>query len=149
MSDHVEIQITCGTDAEADVIALALVERRLAACVQRLPIRSTYRWRGTVERDDEVLLLVKTRRDRYDAVERAATRIQVMLGHKKLETTTVYAHVATEVLREVVSPLESATSALPGKRSMGMAAGFPASRSAASATGSRAIEVQSTRRSWD
>lgn len=32
--------------------------------------------------------------------------IQVMLGHKKLETTTVYAHVATEVLREVVSPLE-------------------------------------------
>jgi site-specific recombinase XerD len=29
-----------------------------------------------------------------------------MLGHKKLETTTVYAHVATEVLREVVSPLE-------------------------------------------
>lgn len=32
--------------------------------------------------------------------------IQVMLGHKKLETTTVYTHVATEVLREVVSPLE-------------------------------------------
>ena len=32
--------------------------------------------------------------------------IQVLLGHKKLETTTVYAHVATEVLREVVSPLE-------------------------------------------
>ena len=33
--------------------------------------------------------------------------IQVMLGHKKLETTTVYTHVATEILREVVSPLES------------------------------------------
>jgi site-specific recombinase XerD len=32
--------------------------------------------------------------------------IQVMLGHKKIETTTAYAHVATEVLREVVSPLE-------------------------------------------
>jgi integrase/recombinase XerD len=32
--------------------------------------------------------------------------IQVLLGHKKIETTTVYAHVATEVLREVVSPLE-------------------------------------------
>jgi integrase/recombinase XerD len=29
-----------------------------------------------------------------------------MLGHKKLETTSVYTHVATEVLREVVSPLE-------------------------------------------
>ncbi|BEP64668.1 hypothetical protein GmRootV213_52220 (plasmid) [Variovorax sp. V213] len=32
--------------------------------------------------------------------------IQVMPGHKKLETTSVYTHVATEVLREVVSPLE-------------------------------------------
>ncbi len=32
--------------------------------------------------------------------------IQVMLGHKKLETTSIYTHVATELLREVVSPLE-------------------------------------------
>ena len=33
--------------------------------------------------------------------------IQVMLGHKKLETTSIYTHVATEILREVVSPLEA------------------------------------------
>jgi site-specific recombinase XerD len=32
--------------------------------------------------------------------------IQVLLGHKKLETTALYAHVATDVLREVISPLE-------------------------------------------
>jgi site-specific recombinase XerD len=32
--------------------------------------------------------------------------IQVLLGHKKLETTSMYAQVATEILREVVSPLE-------------------------------------------
>ena len=33
--------------------------------------------------------------------------IQVLLGHKKLETTALYAHVATDVLREVVSPIET------------------------------------------
>ena len=33
--------------------------------------------------------------------------IQVLLGHKKIDTTTVYTHVATELLREVVSPIES------------------------------------------
>jgi site-specific recombinase XerD len=33
--------------------------------------------------------------------------IQVMLGHKKLETTALYTQVATEVLKEVINPLET------------------------------------------
>ncbi|NNE11894.1 MAG: divalent-cation tolerance protein CutA [Ilumatobacter sp.] len=64
----VEMQITCGSEAEATTIADALVERRLAACVQALPIRSTYRWQGAIERDDELLLLVKTVAARIDDV---------------------------------------------------------------------------------
>ena len=40
--------------------------------------------------------------------------IQVLLGHKKLETTALYAQVATDVLREVVSPLESLRAQPPG-----------------------------------
>lgn len=68
MGAHVEIQITCGSADEADRIADALVERRLAACVQQLPIRSTYRWDGAIHHDDEILLLVKTRAGRFDDV---------------------------------------------------------------------------------
>ena len=39
------------------------------------------------------------------------TLIQVLLGHKKLETTALYAQVATDILREAVSPLEKLNSA--------------------------------------
>ena len=68
MGEHVEIQITCGSVGEADRIADALVEQRCAACVQQIPIRSTYRWDGAIQHDDEILLLVKTRAARFDDV---------------------------------------------------------------------------------
>lgn len=68
MSEPIEIQITCGTADEAAGLAAALVERRLAACVQQLPIRSTYRWDGELQCDDEILLLVKTTTARFDDV---------------------------------------------------------------------------------
>jgi Uncharacterized protein involved in tolerance to divalent cations len=75
VSEHVEIQVTCGSVDEADRIADALVERRLAACVQQLPIRSTYRWDGEVQHDDEILLLVKTRAARFDDVAAAVREL--------------------------------------------------------------------------
>jgi len=67
-TDVVEVQITCGSEDEAAMLAGALVEARHAACVQQLPIRSTYRWDGAIQRDDEILLLVKTTAARLDSV---------------------------------------------------------------------------------
>jgi periplasmic divalent cation tolerance protein len=56
---------TCPDTDTAQRIADALVEERLAACVNLLPgVRSTYRWQGQVERAEEVLLLAKTTRER-------------------------------------------------------------------------------------
>lgn len=53
--------LTTLPDAEsARALAEELVRRRLAACVQELPIRSTYRWKGEVEVAEERLLLLKT-----------------------------------------------------------------------------------------
>lgn len=63
---------TCPDDDRARSIASALVERRLAACVNvTAPATSVYRWDGRVETAAEVLLLIKTTRDRYPALERA------------------------------------------------------------------------------
>jgi len=56
--------------AESALLARTVVEERLAACVNRVPIASTYRWQGAVEDDDESLLIVKTSNDRVDALEK-------------------------------------------------------------------------------
>ena len=67
MPDHVVVFITVGSSEEADSIAQALVQERLAACVNVLSsITSTYRWQGQVQRDEELLLVVKTRRELFD-----------------------------------------------------------------------------------
>ena len=59
--------ITAPADA-AEKLAIALVEERLAACVNRIDCRSTYRWEGEVVAESEVILLAKTTPERYDAL---------------------------------------------------------------------------------
>jgi len=57
---------TVGSREEADEIAQALVQERLAACVNVVAdCSSTYRWQGAVEQADETMLLIKTTRNRY------------------------------------------------------------------------------------
>ena len=63
------IQTSCPDAASAERIAKTLVEEGLAACVSRIPgVVSTYRWQGAIQVDGEELLLIKTMRDRKDAV---------------------------------------------------------------------------------
>ena len=63
---------TCGSKEEGEKIAHALVERRLAACVNIVPaIESLYRWQGKVESATEWLLLIKTTAGRFEAVREA------------------------------------------------------------------------------
>jgi periplasmic divalent cation tolerance protein len=64
------VYITAPSEA-APALARTLVEERLAACVNRVPCRSTYRWDDDVLEDDEEVLLAKTTDERYaDLVER-------------------------------------------------------------------------------
>ena len=54
---------------EAERIGRQMVEERLAACINILgPCRSVYRWQGAIETADEVPAVLKTTRDRADAL---------------------------------------------------------------------------------
>jgi len=62
---------TCPDEASAGRIAIALVEENLAACVNQIPgVVSTYRWEGKVQRDTEVLLVIKTLASQIENVQR-------------------------------------------------------------------------------
>lgn len=64
------VMTTTDSEAAAEALAAGLVEARLAACVQIVPIKSIYRWRGEVQREGEWLLLVKTASARFGEIER-------------------------------------------------------------------------------
>jgi periplasmic divalent cation tolerance protein len=74
VKDFIVVYVTAGSPAEGDRLARALVEERLAACVNRVaPVQSIYRWQGKVEQSEEELLIIKTRKALFIALE---TRIR-------------------------------------------------------------------------
>jgi periplasmic divalent cation tolerance protein len=61
MTDKIVVMTACEARGDADKIASSLVEMRLAACVNILAgATSVYRWKGSVERAAEIVLLIKT-----------------------------------------------------------------------------------------
>jgi periplasmic divalent cation tolerance protein len=68
-SDYVVILTTLPADADGLAFGRALVDERLAACVNLLaPMESVYRWEGRVEKESERQLVIKTSRDRVIAL---------------------------------------------------------------------------------
>jgi len=67
--DNIVVFITASSEEEAAKIARALVEGRLAGCVNIVKgIRSIYSWQGKIEDESEVLMIAKTRRELFKAL---------------------------------------------------------------------------------
>ncbi|RCV64590.1 divalent cation tolerance protein [Methanophagales archaeon] len=74
--EYIQVITAIEKRADAEEIANAMVEKRLAACVQIVgPIVSTYWWKGNIERKEEWLCILKSKKDLYDELEKAIKEI--------------------------------------------------------------------------
>ena len=87
MTDKNIVFVTCESKDQAEKIAESVVRDKLAACVNVLPgIRSCYVWEGKLTWSDEVLLLIKTTRGRFDQLQ---DRIKAMHSYSVPEIVGV------------------------------------------------------------
>lgn len=64
---YIIVFVTTPNFAESEKIANVLLQNRLAACVNILPtMRSMFWWKGRIEREDESLMIIKTRKDMFN-----------------------------------------------------------------------------------
>ena len=77
MKGKLVVLVTCANRREAKGIAQALVEEKLAACVNVFegPMLSIYRWKGKIEQAREILLVVKTSRALFSRLERRVKQL--------------------------------------------------------------------------
>lgn len=87
MTDLVEIVTTTANEHDAERIARAILDERLAACVNLVPCRSLYRWKGAIHDEGEVLVHFKTTRE---AAERLEARLREIHGYE----TPAILHIA-------------------------------------------------------
>ncbi|MEE2001108.1 divalent-cation tolerance protein CutA [Alkalimonas sp. MEB108] len=69
MAEFCLVMTTCPNQLEADQITAALLQQRLAACIQQQAVSSHYVWQGKLEQSSEILLLIKTTAHCYPALE--------------------------------------------------------------------------------
>ena len=76
MTNAITIFTTCGSEETALTIAAAVVDQGYAACVNIFPsIKSYYYYKGGTHLDEEVMLMIKTTRERFDSVSQVITEL--------------------------------------------------------------------------
>ncbi len=76
MTNKIVVLSACDSEEEAARLARLLVEKRLASCVNIVPqVRSIYRWKGEIADAREWVLMIKTRRDVFPALQAEIAKI--------------------------------------------------------------------------
>lgn len=70
MTNFCQIWLTVGGKEEANKIANALLVKHLVACAKQIPVVSDYRWQAKIENAKEVLLVMDSKIDHFEAIEK-------------------------------------------------------------------------------
>jgi periplasmic divalent cation tolerance protein len=71
MTDYIVVLVTAKSDKEGVKIGQALLEEKLAACVNIVPgLKSIFRWKGKISTEEEVLLLIKTKDTLFEKLKK-------------------------------------------------------------------------------
>jgi periplasmic divalent cation tolerance protein len=71
MNDHLVVLVTASSSAQARRIARRLLQSKLAACVNMVPVESMFLWKGEIQEEEEVLMVIKTRSEAFDELMNA------------------------------------------------------------------------------
>lgn len=75
MPGFCQLWLTCKDRVEAGKIVKVLLDKKLIACVRQLPVTSDYIWKNKIESGNEVLLLMESREDLFNAIEMQIAKI--------------------------------------------------------------------------
>lgn len=75
MSGFCQLWLTCANKPEADKIAASLLEKKLVACAKQIGVSSQFHCQGKIDSNSEVLLLMESREDLFEEVEKEVAKI--------------------------------------------------------------------------
>ncbi|MBD3363412.1 divalent cation tolerance protein CutA [Candidatus Dojkabacteria bacterium] len=62
--------LTCADAKEAEKISQVLLKKRLVACIKKIPISSSFLWKGEINNDDEIMLIMDSREELFEEIEK-------------------------------------------------------------------------------
>jgi len=74
-TDYIIVFITCASQKEAETIVDSLLKKRLAACGNIIKsVESKFWWRGKIDKESEVLVMLKTKKENFNKIEKEVRR---------------------------------------------------------------------------
>ncbi len=70
-----QLYLTCLDKTEADKITSVLIKKHLIACAKQVPVSSDFLWRGKVDHNEEILLIMDSREDLFDEIETEVAKL--------------------------------------------------------------------------